>query len=113
MPTAYLVTQSKAKRKRTSKNAKQMRNKKRNCFLYSSASPETINSVSLNSVSRIKQTDVQPVLHLEVSCFGIAHTVNKTQSKHIIRGHLLSIKRNIDIGLCFAHVPMKTYFSNS
>ena len=32
MPTAYLVTQSKAKRKRTSKNAKQMRNKKRNCF---------------------------------------------------------------------------------
>ena len=44
--------------------------------------PETINSAPLNSVSRIKQTDVQPVLHLEVSCFGIAHTVNKTSSKH-------------------------------
>ena len=44
--------------------------------------PETINSVSLNSVLRIKQTDIQPVLHLKVSCFGIAHTVNKTSSKH-------------------------------
>ena len=44
--------------------------------------PETINSISLNSVSRIGQTDVQPVLHLEVSCFGIALTVNKTSSKH-------------------------------
>ena len=44
--------------------------------------PETINSVSLNSVSRIRQTDVQPFLHLEVSCCWIAHTVNKTSSKH-------------------------------
>ena len=44
--------------------------------------PETINSISLNSVSRIGQTDVRPVLHLEVSCFGIALTVNKTSSKH-------------------------------
>ena len=43
---------------------------------------ERINSVSLNSVSRIRQTDVQPVLFLEVSCFGIAHMVNKASSKH-------------------------------
>ena len=45
--------------------------------------PETINIVSLNSVSRISQTDIQQVLLLEVSCFGVAHTVNKTSSKLI------------------------------
>ena len=43
---------------------------------------ETIKSVSLNNVSRIRQTDIQPVSHLKVSCFGIAHKVNKTSSKH-------------------------------
>ena len=35
--------------------------------------PETINSVPLNSVLRIKQVGVQPVLHLEVTYFGIRH----------------------------------------
>ena len=48
---------SKAQRKRTLKNAKQMQNTKRSCFSHSSASPETINSVSINIVSRIRQTD--------------------------------------------------------
>ena len=43
--------------------------------------PETINSVPLNSVLRIKQPGVQPVLHLEVTYFGIMHAVNKTSSK--------------------------------
>ena len=41
--------------------------------------PETLNSISLNGVSGIRQTDIQPVLHLEVSCFRIAH---KISSKH-------------------------------
>ena len=43
--------------------------------------PEKKNNVSVNSVSQIRQTGDQPVLHLEVSCFRIAHTVNKTSSK--------------------------------
>ena len=34
---------------------------------------ETINSVPLNSVLRIKQPGVHPVLHLEVTYFGITH----------------------------------------
>ena len=59
-----------------------MRNTKRILFHIRLRHPETINSVSLNSVSRIKQTDAKPVMHLEVSCFWIAHTVNKTSSKH-------------------------------
>ena len=42
---------------------------------------ETINSVPLNSVLRIKQPCVQPVLYLEVTYFGIMHAVNKTSSK--------------------------------
>ena len=46
-------------------------------FLIRLRHPETINSVSLNSVSRIRETDVHPILHLEVSCFEVAHTVNK------------------------------------
>ena len=44
--------------------------------------PETINSVPLNSVLRIRQRDVQPILHIDVTYFRIAHTVNKTSSKH-------------------------------
>ena len=44
---------------------------------------ETINSVPLNSVLRIKQPGVQPVLHLEVTYFGIGlmHAVEKTSAK--------------------------------
>ena len=42
---------------------------------------ETINSVSLNSLSRIRQAYVQPIFHFEVRCFEMAHTVNKTSTK--------------------------------
>ena len=44
--------------------------------------PETINSVSLNSVSRIRQRDIQPVLHLAMSCFGINLTFSEEKSSY-------------------------------
>ena len=43
--------------------------------------PETINSVPLNSVLRIKQTCVYPILHLEVTYFWITNTAYKTSLK--------------------------------
>ena len=84
----YKTTASSATEKVSIKASANGRNKTQNkCetqneIVFHIRLPETINSVSLSSVSRIRQTDVQPVLHLEVSCFGIAHTVNKTSSKH-------------------------------
>ena len=56
----------KAHRKRTSTNATQ----NKIVFHIRLHHPKTINNVSLNSVSRIRQTDVQPVLHLEVDVSG-------------------------------------------
>ena len=41
--------------------------------------PETINSVPLNSVLRIKQTGVYPILHLEVTYFWIT---NAAKGRH-------------------------------
>ena len=48
----------KARRKRESKNAKQMHTRNKTVFDTRLRHPETINSVPLNSVSRIKQTGV-------------------------------------------------------
>ena len=53
-----LLRNCKGRHKRESKNAKQMRNTKQNCFDTRLRHPETINSVPLNSVLRIKQTCV-------------------------------------------------------
>ena len=75
------ILSSKAQCKRTSKNAKQMRNTKWNCYSHSSASPRTINNLCLNSVLH-RERDIHLVLHLDVSCVVIAHKVNRTSSKH-------------------------------
>ena len=58
LKNSFSYKHCKARRKRESKNNKQMRNTKQNCFSHSSASPEMINSVPLNSVLRNKQTVV-------------------------------------------------------
>ena len=114
---SHICSKRKARPKRESKNAKQMRNTKQNCFSHSSASPRNDKQCSAkqcfaNQTNRYLAGFASRSDLFWDNAWLTKHRRKVNQRHLILQAMYTTMWLEIDCWLAVSHVSLKTWFSN-